>query len=260
MIIANHMIANRTQEVLLFEQMVAGSFTKRVLLIEGKSGFGKTWLLARLKQTLPLKTLCVQVDFKLPQPGIPDIFFYIRRRLGKENFPQLNAASERYLSSGIQICDTTMIGKDNQFSVVLSNLDESTRNFRLTLLREAFFEDLRKIPQKLVFLFDSYEKAPTELANWLEGEFLAEVVYTPKLIVVIAGQQIPQATIEWIDLHHCCSLEAILELKAWCEYAQNERLSLNHYEVNAAMVLCKGQPAEIAAALKTLEAEARKRQ
>lgn len=248
-------IANRTQEVELFQKMVQGSFAKQVLLVEAKSGFGKTWLLARFKHNLPTNTLCVQVDLKSAQRGIPYIFSSVRKRLGEERFSKLNAAVQQYLSSGVEVSDTTMIGKDNQLSVVLSNVDESTRNFRLTELREAFFEDLRKISQKLVFLFDSYEKAPTELANWLGGEFLADVGDTPKLIVVIAGQQIPQPTIEWMDLHHRCCLEPILELNAWYDYTQKAGLPFNQDQVEMAMRIFKGQPAEIVKTLETLARE-----
>ncbi|MDZ8030278.1 MULTISPECIES: hypothetical protein [unclassified Nostoc] len=250
-------IANRTEELRLFEQMVQGSVAKRVLLIEAKSGLGKTQLLARFKHTLPQNILSVQVDLKTAQLGIPYVFSCVRKRLGNERFPHLNAAVGQYLKSGIEVSNTTMIGKDNQLSVVLSNVDESTRNFRLTELREAFFHDLRKIPQTLVFLFDSYEKAITELADWLGGEFLTEVVDTDKLIVVIAGQEIPQPTIEWMDVHHCCRLEAILDKEAWYNYSRDNKLPFNQDEVGMAIQILKGQPAEI---VKTLESVARERQ
>ncbi|MEH2357661.1 hypothetical protein [Nostoc sp.] len=250
-------IANRTEELRLFNQMVQRRFDKRVLLIEAKSGLGKTWLLARFKHTLPTNILSVQVDLKSAQRGIPYIFSCVRKRLGEERFPYLNAAVGQYLKSGIEVSNTTMIGKDNQLSVVLSNVDESTRNFRLTELREAFFQDLRKIPQTLVFLFDSYDKAPTELADWLGGEFLTEVVDTDKLIVVIAGQQIPQPTIEWMDLYHCFCLEAILDKEAWYKYSLENKLPFNQDEVGMAIRVLKGQPAEI---VKTLELLAREQQ
>ncbi|MEH1952169.1 hypothetical protein [Nostoc sp.] len=249
-------IANRTQELLLFNRMVEGSVANRVLLIKAESGLGKTSLLIRFKHTLSTKnTLCVEMDLKSAQRGISYVFSRIRKVLGEQHFPCLNAAVERYLRSGIEVSDTTIIGKDNQFSVVLSNVDESTRNFRLTELREAFFHDLQRIPQKLVFLFDTYEKAPQELADWLEGEFLADVVDTPKLIVVIAGQRIPQATIEWMDLHHCCCLEAILDREAWYEYSQNKKLPFNRDEVNMAMLILKGQPQEIDKTLQALKSK-----
>lgn len=250
-------IANRTKEVQLFNQIVQGSFAKRILLIEAQSGLGKTWLLARFKHALPTNTLCVQVDLKSAQRGIPYIFSCVRSRLGEERFSRLNAAVQQYLSSGVEVSDTTMIGKDNQLSVVLSNVDESTRNFRLTELREAFFHDLRKIPQKLVFLFDSYDKAPTELADWLGGEFLGGVVETHKLIVVIAGQRIPQPTIEWMDLHHCCRLEAILDREAWYQYSKDSKLPFNQDELKVAIDYFDGNPAEI---VKMLETLVRKRQ
>ncbi|MEH2254766.1 hypothetical protein [Nostoc sp.] len=248
-------IANRTEELRLFNQMVQGSFGKRVLLIEAKSGLGKTQLLALFQHSLPRNILSVPVDLKTAQRGIPYIFSCVRKRLGEKSFPSLNAAVGQYLKSGIEVSDTRMTGNDNQLSVVLSNVDESTRNFRLTELREAFFQDLRKIPQTLVFLFDSYEKAATELANWLGGEFLADVVDTPKLIVVIAGQQIPQPTIEWMDLHHCCCLEAILDREAWYEYSQNKKLPFNRDEVNMAMLILKGQPQEIDKTLQALKSK-----
>lgn len=248
-------IANRTEELRLFNQMVQGSFGKRVLLIEAKSGLGKTQLLALFQHNLPKNILCVPVDLKTAQRGIPYIFSCVRKRLGEERFSRLNAAVGQYLKSGIEVSDTRMTGNDNQLSVVLSNVDESTRNFRLTELREAFFHDLRKIPQTLVFLFDSYEKAVTELANWLGGEFLADVVDTPKLIVVIAGQQIPQPTIEWMNLHHCCCLEAISEANAWYDYTQKAGLRLNIDQVKTTMRIFGGQPASIVQWLETLAKE-----
>ncbi|WP_414623816.1 hypothetical protein [Calothrix sp. CCY 0018] len=189
--------------------------------------------------------------------GIPYIFSCVRSRLGQERFSKLNAAQQRYLSSGVEVSGTTMIGKDNQLSVVLSNVDKSTRNFRLTELHETFFQDLRTISQKLVFLFDSYEKATSELANWLGGKFLADVVDTHKLIVVIAGQQIPKPTIEWMDLHHCCCLEGISDREAWYKYSKDSKLPFNRDEVGMAMQILKGQPADI---VKTLEALAREQQ
>ncbi|BAB76681.1 ATP-binding protein [Anabaena sp. FACHB-709] len=249
-------IANRTQELLFFHQMVEGSIPNRVLLIKAESGLGKTSLLARFKHTLSTqKTLCVDMDLKSAQLGISYFFSRVRQRLGEQRFPCLNAAVGSYLSSGIEVSDTKITGNNNQFSVVLSNVDENTRNFRLTELREAFFRDLRKIPQKLVFLFDTYEKAPSELANWLGGEFLADVVDTPKLIVVIAGQQIPQPTIEWMDLHECCCLEAILDREAWYKYSQDKKLPFNQDEVKMAMRIFKGHPQNIDKTLQALKSE-----
>ncbi|MEH2180459.1 hypothetical protein [Nostoc sp.] len=248
-------IANRTEELRLFNQMVQGSFAKRVLLIEAKSGLGKTQLLALFMHSLPRNILSVPVDLKTAQRGIPYIFSCVRKRLKNKHFPYLNAAVGRYLKSGIEVSDTTMTGNDNQLSVVLSNVDESTRNFRLIELREAFFQDLRKIPETLVFLFDSYEKAATELANWLGGEFLTEVVDTDNLIVVIAGQHIPQPTIEWMDLHHYFRLEAISEPKAWYDYTQKAGLHLTPDQVKTTMRIFEGQPASIVQWLETLAKE-----
>ena len=62
-----------------------------------------------------------------------------------------------------------------------------------------------------------------------------------------------------MGLHDFCPLGAISELKAWCDYAQNEGLSLNEFQVESAMILCEGQPAKTMTALKTLHATARKR-
>lgn len=64
-------IANRTQELLLFNRMVEGRVAKRILLIKAESGFGKTWLLARFKHTLPEENvLCVDIDIKSAQRGM----------------------------------------------------------------------------------------------------------------------------------------------------------------------------------------------
>ncbi len=78
-------IANRTEELRLSNQMVQGSFAKRVLLIEAKSGLGKTQLLARFKHTLPQNILSVQVDLKSAQLGIPYVFSCVTQTFRKLN-------------------------------------------------------------------------------------------------------------------------------------------------------------------------------
>ncbi|MBC6434192.1 hypothetical protein FM036_27660 [Nostoc sp. HG1] len=84
-------IANRTEELRLFNQMVEGSIAKRVLLIEAKSGLGKTQLLKRFMHSLPRNILSVPMDLKTAQRGIPYIFSCVRKRFSPHFSPSVRS-------------------------------------------------------------------------------------------------------------------------------------------------------------------------
>jgi hypothetical protein len=139
----------------------------------------------------------------------------------------------------------------------LNEEDENRRNFRLERLQDAFFQDLSQLNQPILIILDTFNAAPDQLVNWIGGGFLTEAITIPKLTVVIAGQQVPKPTIEWMNCHHFCRLEPILDTDAWYTYAKNQGLPFNQDEVRMAVRILKGLPAEI---VKNFEALAREQQ
>jgi hypothetical protein len=69
---------------------------------------------------------------------------------------------------------------------------------RVSTLTRILFSDLRKIPNVLLVVFDSYEQATTKLADWISGPFLSHIAYASNVRVLLAGQVIPNPdNIEW---------------------------------------------------------------
>jgi hypothetical protein len=250
-------IANRTQELRLFQRMVSGEVSQRILLIEAPSGLGKTNLLLKFEHHCPSTVATAWVDLKAAQTGIAYLFSRIRKKLGAEKFPRFSAAVQQFLSGGVQVSDNVLSGQENQIQVVLNIEDENLRNFRLSGLQEAFFQDLSRMPQPVLLILDTFNAAPDTLASWIGGGFLAEVADTPNVFVVIAGQHTPQMSGEWMNCAHHCCLEKMTDREAWYKYAKDAGLPLNLDNIWPVVEIFEGQPAEIA---KTLEALARKQQ
>lgn len=64
-------LANRTQEISQFLQMVEGTCRERIFLIEAPSGSGKTSLLMQFETECPERVKSAWVDLKAAQTGAP---------------------------------------------------------------------------------------------------------------------------------------------------------------------------------------------
>jgi hypothetical protein len=212
--------ANRTRELHLFEQMLGRQVRERILLVEAPSGYGKTGLMGRFEILCSQGIYPVLIDLKGAQAGIAFVFSRIQRVLGKKRFPNFNAQIDRFLHSGVEIQNNLLTGEGSQIQVIL-NVPPEERRYRLTQLQQVFFEDLERFDRPIAFILDTYNGATEELAGWIESPFLAEVALNPKLFAIVAGQIIPQPTIEWQNLHHRCKLDRIMEREAWYGYVKD---------------------------------------
>lgn len=250
-------LANRTQEIAQFGRMVAGQCAERIFLIEAPSGCGKTSLLLKFEAECPEPVRSAWVDLKAAQTGAPYVFSRIRKKLGADQFPQFNRAVQHFMTGGVEVSGNEIQGQENQIQVVLNVQDESLRNMRLIALREAFFQDLAALSHPVLLILDTFNAAPETLASWIAGEFLAEVADTGNVVAVVAGQQVPEPSGEWMRYHHHCRLENILEIDAWWDYAQTVGLPFSRDEVGMAIRILKGQPSEIVKTFEALAREAR---
>ncbi len=83
----------------------------------------------------------------------------------------------------------------------------------------------------------------------LEGEFLSEVVDSPNLRIIIAGQQVPQRNIEWGSLSEYRCLGAINNVEEWWEFAQNRQFPFPKDAIKAIILAFQGQPNDIVKSL-----------
>jgi len=250
--------ANRTRELHLFEQMLRGQVRERILLIEAPSGYGKTGLMGRFDEILCSQEIHrVLIDLKGAQAGIAFVFSWIQRVLGKPRFRNFNALIDRFLNSGVEIQNNRLTGEGSQIQVIL-DVPPEERKYRLTQLQQVFFEDLGRFDRPIVFILDTYNGATEELAGWIEGQFLAEVELNPNLFAIVAGQIIPEPTIQWQNLYHRCKLDRIMEREAWYGYVKDVGFDcFSSQEIDVLIDAVEGVPAQVVA---LLEVAARTRQ
>jgi hypothetical protein len=250
--------ANRTRELERFRQMLRKEIPERILLIEAPSGYGKTGLMGRFEklcsQACSQEIHPVLIDLKGAQAGI--VFSRIQRVLGKKRFPNFNAQIDRFLNSGVEIQNNRLTGEGSQIQVIL-DVPPEERKYRLTQLQQVFFEDLERFDRPIAFILDTYNGATEELAGWIESQFLAEVALNPKLFAIVAGQHIPQPTIEWQNYHHCCQLDRIMEREAWYGYVKDVGYCFSAQEIDMLIDAVGGVPAQV---VTLLEGAARTRQ
>ena len=241
--------ANHTRELHLFEQMLRGQVQERILLIEAPSGYGKTGLMGRFEILCSQKIHPVLIDLKGAQAGIAFVFSRIQRVLGKKRFPDFNAQIDRFLNSGVQIQNNRLTGEGSNIQVIL-DVPPEERKYRLIQLQQVFFEDLERFDRPIAFILDTYNGATEELAGWIESPFLAEVALNPKLFAIVAGQIIPQPTIEWQNLHHHCKLDRIMEREAWYGYVKDVGYCFSSEEIDFLIDAVEGVPAQMDLLLK----------
>lgn len=254
--------ANRTRELHLFEKMLRGQVRERILLIEAPSGYGKTGLMGRFEILCSQeihrsqKIHPISINLKGAQAGIPSVFSWIQRVLGKKHFTNFNAQIDRLFNSGVEIQNNRLTGEGSNIQVIL-NVPPEERKYRLNKLQEVFFEDLERFDRPIAFLLDTYNEATEELAGWIESSFLAEVKLNPKLFAIVAGQIIPQPTIEWQNLHHRCQLDRIMEREAWYGYVKDVGYCFSSEEIDFLIDAVGGLPSQV---VLFLENAARERQ
>jgi hypothetical protein len=250
--------ANRTRELHQFEQMLRRQVPERILLIEAPSGYGKTGLMGRFDEILCSQEIHrVLIDLKGAQAGIAFVFSWIQRVLGKPRFRNFNALIDRFLNSGVEIQNNRLTGEGSQIQVIL-DVPPEERKYRLTQLQQVFFEDLQRFDRPIVFILDTYNGATEELAGWIGGQFLAEVELNPNLFAIVAGQIIPEPTIQWQNMYHRCKLDRIMEREAWYGYVKDVGFDcFSCQEIDVLIDAVEGVPARVVG---LLEVAARTRQ
>jgi AcrR family transcriptional regulator len=248
--------ANRTEELALFEKMLRRQLATRILLIEAPSGYGKTGLMSRFASLCPAPNSVVPIDLKAAREGgIAHLFYRVQRVLGSDRFSRFNREISA-LGTGVEIRGNRLSGDQSQIQVILQTSPEE-RQMRLERLQQAFFNDLQGLKQPIVFILDTFNEAPEELANWVTGQFLMEVAESDRLLAIVAGQQVPQPSVVWQHCHQHRRLDRITDHSAWYAYAQGIGLPFDQKEIGMVVDSWDGVPARV---VEMLDAVARRRQ
>jgi len=177
-------LADRDQEEWpAIVELLAGQSRERILLFEGDSGLGKSELVrqaASYGKTLGIPV--APVNFKGGALMIEDILGQIDLELGT-HLPNFSGGGAS----------------------------------KIHLLRK----DLRALREPVCLVFDSYEDVADNktVADWLSLQLLAEVETAVSLVVIVAGQKVPEfASAAWGELARYIRLRPITEIGPWQQW------------------------------------------
>ncbi|RZM76598.1 ATP-binding protein [Leptolyngbya iicbica] len=240
-------LANRTKELELFLKMAGGQHDCSIMLVEGKSGMGKTSLLNRFRQQCPETVAYVPFDCK----GVDSIASFLSEvvvDLGRERFQTFSGKVKLFVQGGVDFSENDIAARDAINIAINSSIDLATQQYRLAELQQAFFQDLASFDSRLVVTLDTYQEASESLRDWIESKWLRAVSrQLHNVATVIAGQDIPDPNNSvWGDDCEHIPLTPIIEVKAWCDFCSDLPDSALPEEAIKAIALgCKGHPANV---------------
>lgn len=216
----SRILADRKEEFEAFERMVTGRRRQRVLLLEGKSGSGKTALRDELiGYAHKLGIHVAEADCK----GCPSM---------DEIFSSLLAS----LPSGLLRSAETAAGFSRFHKLI---------------------EDLTTLDKPLVLFLDSWQDSSYDVRKWFLLSFLPSLRSMPGAVVVIAGQRdLPDPTSSaWEDLAERRRLDPIHSTEDWLEYTRRKWPHVNIAEkhIEAFVIVTDGWPKVISENLEALQ-------
>lgn len=182
---------DRTEQIGLLSDLVEGDAnSSAVVLLQAVELMGKSALLAEISEHMRDRSTVVLTDLQ-DQPTIDDLFEDLASQLADQGVevPRYTSRIEELTTGGnIVVRDSTF--RRSQLTMVASSR-ESTEMRQRALLRD-LVNDLRMQPGRRLILFDSYEKVGDEFGHWFRGRLVPQLLRVPGLVVVLAGQRMPQ--------------------------------------------------------------------
>lgn len=272
------LFVNRVRQSDIFCKIIDGQTRRSIMAITAGSGLGKSWLLRVFAYEASSRNLpLVQIDFADGQAY--DALSLVRRcrdAIGAEYFGALdrtiidattarvalttptgqptgpinvNLGTDNTLtSSNVTVSDigNTVI-KDNSFVIQTDN--PIVRQAIEDRINAAFFENLAALAaqKRVVFLFDTYERAsieaerwaPSAADRWVVGQLLGRIRdgKLSNVAIVLAGRRVPEFGVEWNEVLGRVALD-LLECSYITEYLR-ERRGLANISDAQAQVLCQ---------------------
>lgn len=217
-------IANRKNIYNHFTNIISGQEIKRIMLLSGDSSKGKTVLLHELNKFAKKHNIATAfLDFK----GCPTL-------------------------DGLM--ETLLLDVDKSLLPETNNTEDTKRQHKI-------ISDLKKLCTPLLLVFDTYEQASEEAKSWLESQFLQRLKHAPAVVVIVAGQNIPEhEKFSWNELSMEYDLPPIKKVQDWLEFSKVKWgcIQITEQQVETLTKATEGNPAKLFALLevfvKTLQA------
>lgn len=250
--------ANYHKQRAAFGALFVDDCCKRILLLKGGSGSGKTCLLQTCLSEATSVVQPINIQLRGSAVSVTEIFSRSAKRLGWEKLTQLNQCAQELAAHApqIQVTGVQQQGETNNLRIALNVQNPGDREYRQTLLTDAWFADVEVLCEPLVMVFDTYEQATSEVQNWLSGPFLSRIAECTTVRVAIAGQNVPDAGIEWNTCHILHELFGVKEAREWLPVvaALGKKVPVEPAEIWLAGIChaLDGRPSEIMEIVKAL--------
>lgn len=209
--------ANYHKQRAAFNNLSSKRCAQRILLLKGDSGTGKTSLLQTcLKENQP-EVPMIGIQLRETSVSVSEIFSRCVIPFGWGKFVNFSKCAQDLViqTPGINLNNIQQQGATNAIRIALNVQNLEDREYRQTLLTNAWFEDMESFGHPTILLFDTYELAPIEVRNWLSGPFLSRAAQYESVRVGIAGKTVPSAGIEWSQCHALHELFGVSEAAEW---------------------------------------------
>jgi hypothetical protein len=235
-------IANRRKEFDLFERMVRGKTSHRIILIEGPSERGKSTLLmefAALAEEIHNPGCCARIDLR-GTLLLAEIFSRFYTELGKEvfaSYSRVQAANQIHVN-----VDANMSGArfrdDNQVCVrpIIHSSSADSQNSS----GDALIHDLCAYAKPLVLIIDTFESATDDASRWITHQLLPAAHKNKQLYIVLGGKNVPDYKIFQLTLGkltHYHILDRLDSVEDWHEFAQTRHPKFPRDQIE---MLCRG--------------------
>ena len=245
-------IANYTQEQTLFRQLVESDTEPNILLFQGESGSGKSYLISHCLNTIP-DTPSVLMKCQSGDVSISALFTIIGNRFGWDQLPNFTHIVATFQEQSDKVNDPMwQMGMREHLSEIEKISDIESRISRYNLLTNALLIDIKQLGKPFVLAIDAYEKTPTLFNRWFAQKFLVGVTQINQMRVLVGGQTVPELREEWSFCAQFKELTGIDKENEWLAWAESIGRSAPSREAMEWVIKSlKGNPSQIVEVIKT---------
>lgn len=241
-----------------FRKIAESTITQQIkkIIIESKSGKGKTSLLKYFIQKYGQNVPCIYFDFKTESfdsafDFIEQIMYSLTKVYNEIDFSSYESFLQKYVERGNNevIIKNIEIIQSYIGNITVPN-DVAPRMIHKAVT--AFWKDYQSVlkDKKIVLLLDSFEQAPDTICNCIARYFLRETLKDNQLYIIIAGQEgaFSRCALDSDDIEKY-SLPDSYSLEEWHKFGKQIHITDKNY-VNRCFDYYDGEPFYMCIALK----------
>ncbi len=226
------------------EQLLSGNLSRPATFLKGESGYGKSYIIGMCCETAPASSNYIIYDCKASKTSVEDFLSICKVEIGPEHLPNFIGEIDE-LGKGIKVTaeNIRQAGDNNYLSMVLNVSDNKSRELRIISLTETLIGDLERLPHKISFVIDSFEKASKEFSDWVSGTLLPRSNRLGTVNIILSGQSVPDTNnLGWGRQCVVHELLGVNDPKEWLKVANDlgRKVDCDESELDLMKGICLG--------------------